>query len=840
MKVVLYALRKGSGKEAKISVAWEVDEGYWDGSGAEIARVKEALPLGIALALRDGLNAMWGSTGGEGDGQESIERDGGNEHSRRGDGDDGKRHGQWAMESDAGKEHSRRRDGHDGKRHGQRAMESDGGNEHSWRGDGDDGKRHGQRAMESDAGKERMWKEEVERVLRLCAERDGVLEGMAAELNGMEVMGGSGGKEVGTEPLADIHTVSGDEARSDRTKIRRARLARLAEAVREAAPALAGRALLREEAMQLLPRLLPAELAEESLAALQLASLAGTVRLTAAVAPEPHARPPLRGLRAWAERLRSARLPGLATPASPRRARPELRCRRCGSGSEALRRTPCAACGRQACAYCAACLTMGRSRECGLLVIGAPAGLPAPRQAAAPADRETLSRRWGLSPAQAAAAGKALTFLAERLTFDAPAASSTPSALPYEFPATSNSHASFALPDASTSPASFAQPDDSNSHASFALPNVSTSPASFALPDASTSPAPLIPSPAGASATTSPNDRSFLLWAVTGAGKTEMIFPLLAFVISRGGRALVATPRKDVVLELAPRLAKAFPDATPVVLYGGSEQRWETGALTLATTHQLFRFQEAFDLVLIDELDAFPYHNDPMLHHAAEKCRRLLGVTVYLSATPPSRMQREVTRGKLPCARVPVRYHGHPLPVPGRVTVPRLADLLKRRQLPSKLLKQLRISSRRGAQLFLFVPFIKQVESLVSLLRRYADQLGLPPETIAGTSSKDGERTDKVTDFRSGKIRALVTTTILERGITIPKSDVYVFDSDHAMFDASSLVQMAGRAGRSAADPGGVVRFVAPLWTNSQRDAVRQIRTMNSLAAREGYLKFPN
>src|SRR5690606_31442871 len=35
--------------------------------------------------------------------------------------------------------------------------------------------------------------------------------------------------------------------------------------------------------------------------------------------------------------------------------------------------------------------------------------------------------------------------------------------------------------------------------------------------------------------------RSFLLWAVTGAGKTEMIFPLLEAVLSRGGRALVAT-----------------------------------------------------------------------------------------------------------------------------------------------------------------------------------------------------------------------------------------------------------------------------------------------------------
>ncbi|WP_374955073.1 DEAD/DEAH box helicase family protein [Paenibacillus sp. PCH8] len=60
----------------------------------------------------------------------------------------------------------------------------------------------------------------------------------------------------------------------------------------------------------------------------------------------------------------------------------------------------------------------------------------------------------------------------------------------------------------------------------------------------------------------------FLLWAVTGAGKTEMIFPLLQHTLDRGGRALVATPRRDVVLELAPRLAKAFPGTPIATLYG--------------------------------------------------------------------------------------------------------------------------------------------------------------------------------------------------------------------------------------------------------------------------------
>src|SRR5690606_21572732 len=48
------------------------------------------------------------------------------------------------------------------------------------------------------------------------------------------------------------------------------------------------------------------------------------------------------------------------------------------------------------------------------------------------------------------------------------------------------------------------------------------------------------------------SQRPLLSWAVTGAGKTEMIFPLIATELQRRGKVLVATPRRDVVLELLP------------------------------------------------------------------------------------------------------------------------------------------------------------------------------------------------------------------------------------------------------------------------------------------------
>lgn len=483
---------------------------------------------------------------------------------------------------------------------------------------------------------------------------------------------------------------------------------------------LVGRALLAGEVEVLLAEA-GGEMSAGWLAAAQLGCLLGRLRLEAGLAqPAPRDKP------GWLRRSRAM---------APR-------CRRCGS--EALSRTACAACGSAACAYCEACLAMGRSRSCALLLQGA--AHPAVRGTAGGSPTEAMGR-WGLSAAQGAAAGAALRFLAE-------------------------------------------------------------------------------PPEAGAAAA------RFLIWAVTGAGKTEMIFPLLQSVLDAGGRVLVAAPRRDVVLELAPRLATAFPSECIATLYGGSPDRWKRGSITLATTHQLLRFHHAFDLVVIDEIDAFPYHNDPMLDFAAKGACKPGGKYIYLSATPPSKLQREAAAGRLPHAKVPARFHGHPLPVPKPLKMLSVQRCLTQKSLPSSLVRELKVSLNRGAQVFLFVSRIRHIESFLQLLCRYFTDI-----VIEGTSSVDPDRASKVMSFRNRDIRLLVTTTILERGVTVPKSDVFILDADSDLFDEAALIQMAGRAGRSKDDPAGRVVFGSSQWTRCQRSAVNQIKRMNRIARRGGYLK---
>ena len=106
-----------------------------------------------------------------------------------------------------------------------------------------------------------------------------------------------------------------------------------------------------------------------------------------------------------------------------------------------------------------------------------------------------------------------------------------------------------------------------------------------------------------------------LLYAVTGAGKTEMMYEGIRVARQLGFNVAIVSPRVDVVVEISLRIKEAFISEDIDVLHQSSQQQYN-GHFIVATVHQLFRFKSHFDVIFIDEVDAFPLSMDPRLMEA--------------------------------------------------------------------------------------------------------------------------------------------------------------------------------------------------------------------------------
>lgn len=323
--------------------------------------------------------------------------------------------------------------------------------------------------------------------------------------------------------------------------------------------------------------------------------------------------------------------------------------------------------------------------------------------------------------------------------------------------------------------------------------------------------------------------KKILVWGVCGSGKTEMLYPAITRAIELRQRICLATPRSDVVRELFPRLIESFPNTSIQALFSGSKFIREGAQITLSTTHQLIHYSNAFHTMIIDEVDAFPYHADDMLPFITKRAVKKRGTTIYLTATPREEQRTEMNQGKLPYVFVPRRFHGHDLPVPTFRFIYGLQKYLQSSKLPPSFYSWLNNRVDKTHQILLFVPTIALAEKIFGQVRTslVRDQWIQDESRIAFVHAEDEFRKEKVMKFRMKEFDILVTTTILERGVTFPAIDVVVLDAGHDVFDEAALVQVAGRAGRSADDPKGEVLFFHDGKTRAMVQAKKAIMKMN-------------
>lgn len=419
-----------------------------------------------------------------------------------------------------------------------------------------------------------------------------------------------------------------------------------------------------------------------------------------------------------------------------------------------------------------------------------------------------------------------------------------------------------------------------------------------------------------------------LVFAVCGAGKTEVVFQAMAHVLRRGGKVLFAIPRSDVVAEVVPRIASAIPDARILELRGGAKSRYPDADIVVATTHQTIRFFRAFDLVVLDEVDAFPYRGSAILNYAVRRATAPWGNTVFMTATPDRELLRKADQNEIALVRISARHHGRPLPEPeiiqtrlplpddisrgssfrrtsdrhtqasgvrqghdraGRGRGETIGDYGGARRghgdtrqgyggtgqgcdetrrshgetsktarsglrLPDKVLAIIERSLKAGRKMFVFVPTVELSRLVSAGISTSLHVAGQAPTDSGRTSSRHSPqpRMPMIASihashpnrelhreaFRTGAIDIIVSTTVLERGITVPNADVLVLYADYErIFDTATLTQMAGRAGRAKEDTQAKVYFIAQQVTASMRTSIRLIQDMNRHAMEFGYLQ---
>ncbi|PTE28795.1 DNA/RNA helicase [Staphylococcus equorum] len=315
------------------------------------------------------------------------------------------------------------------------------------------------------------------------------------------------------------------------------------------------------------------------------------------------------------------------------------------------------------------------------------------------------------------------------------------------------------------------------------------------------------------------NLTSILLYAVTGAGKTEMIFEGISFARRKGYNVAVVSPRVDVVIEVSLRIKAAFRDEAIDVLYQGQRQ-CHNGHFVIATVHQLYRFKHHFDLIIVDEVDAFPLSMDPILFDVITHASKEHHGHIYMTATPPTKLLRKMKEGSI--ITLPARFHRQPLPVPQfkyhKIKFHKIQRFLM------KLLKQ-QIEADRYT-----LVFFNDIQHMKQMYHCYKTEI----TSLTYVHSEDVLRFEKVSALRKGEYKVMFTTTILERGFTMANLDVIVLNSH--MFESSALVQIAGRVGRKLEAPSGLVLYLHEGITMDMLKARKDIKKMNALAHNRGWL----
>jgi ATP-dependent DNA helicase RecG len=284
-----------------------------------------------------------------------------------------------------------------------------------------------------------------------------------------------------------------------------------------------------------------------------------------------------------------------------------------------------------------------------------------------------------------------------------------------------------------------------------------------------------------------------LLQGDVGSGKTLVAAASMLVALEAGHRAILMAPTQILAEQHFRTFESWFaPLGIPVTLVTSSARKSSASRVDRAGavigTHALLHddsILEGAGLVVIDE-----QHKFGVLQRARLATLPSAPDVLVMTATPIPRTLAQTLYGDLYFSILDERP-------PGRGVLRTAARGLEK--LP-EIVAYMRERLEKGRQAYVVYPLVEQSEKLSAKaaeeeINAWQERFSPIPCALLHGKMKASEKEAVMESFRSGKIRVLVTTSVIEVGVDVPNATLLLVENAER-FGLAQLHQLRGRIGR--------------------------------------------